>query len=56
MRGRLVQSDIEIRELNDRNVVVEDLYNVEDDSYSDLRKQLIDNYIYCSDHDLVEWI
>jgi Plant transposon protein len=56
MRGRLVQSDIEISGEDDRRVVVEDLDNVEDVSYSDFRKQLIDHYIYCSDHDLVEWI
>ena len=56
MRGRLVQPDIELGVENGRRVVVEDVEDLEDDSYIELRKKLIDHYIYSSDNNLVEWI
>jgi hypothetical protein len=56
MRGRLVQPDIELGVENGRRVVVEDVEDLEDDSYIEFRKKLIDHYIYSSDNNLVEWI
>lgn len=58
MRGRLVSPDAiaeEVNDFNNRNIVVEN-DDYADESYYDFRKILIDHYIYCSDHDLLEWI
>ena len=38
MRGRLVQPDIEVGVENGRRVVVEDVENLEEDSYIEFRK------------------
>ena len=41
---------------NNRRVVIEDIEDLEDASYVEFRKRLIDHYIYSSDNNLVEWI
>ena len=56
MRGRLVQADVQLEAENDRRIVVQDVDDVEDQSYIDFRKKLIDHYIYSSDNALIEWI
>jgi hypothetical protein len=56
MRGRLVTADVVLAAENIRRVVVEDIEDLEDASYIDFRKKLIDHYIYSSDNSLVEWI
>jgi hypothetical protein len=58
MRGRLVHPDaiVAVENNDDRNIIIEDLENAEDATYSEFRKQLIDHYIYCSDNNKIEWI
>ena len=56
MRGRLVTADQVLAAENMRRVVVEDIKDLEDASYIDFRKKLIDHYVYSSDNNLVEWI
>ena len=56
MRGRMIQPDMVIAVENNRRVVIEDIEDLEDASYVEFRKRLIDHYIYSSDNNLVEWI
>lgn len=57
MRGKMVQSEVAMAEVESgRRIVVEELDIEEDASYGDFRQQLIEHYIYCSNHNLVDWI
>ena len=58
MRGRLVKENnvIENRELNERNVVLENADETVDATYFQFRKQLTVLYMYCFNNNLVEWI